>query len=53
MYPDGNLVLPRHHASTSVGFLVLAGYWWNIGIDTGVVLARSLMITRLGVGSHS
>ena len=33
-------------------FLVLTGYWCNIGMYTGVVLARPLMTTRLGVGNH-
>ena len=25
--PGGNLLLARYHASTAVGFLVLAQYW--------------------------
>ena len=51
-YSGGNLLLARYHASTVVGFLVLAGYWWNIGTDTDIVLVRPLIIIRLGVGSQ-
>ena len=47
--PGWNLLLTRYHASTVVEFLTLSGYLCNIGMDTGVVLARPLMITRLGV----
>ena len=50
--PGGNLLLTRYHASTDVVFLALAWFWRNIGMDTGAVLARLLMITRLGIGSQ-
>ena len=51
-YLGGSLLQARYHDSTVFRFLVLAEYWCNIGMDTGVVLARPLMITRLGVGSQ-
>ena len=35
--PGGNLKLARYHASTTVEFLILTGYLWNIGMNTGVV----------------
>ena len=50
-YPGGNLLLSRYHASTAVGFIVLAGYWWDTVMDPGVVLARPLMITRLRINT--
>ena len=33
--------------------MVLAGYWWNIGMDSGVVLARPPMITGLVLESST
>ena len=50
--PGENLLLARYHASTATGFLSLAEYWCNNGIGTGIVLARLLMITWVGVGNQ-
>ena len=50
--PGGNLLLAQYHASTTFRFLVPTGYWCNIDIDTGGVLATPLMITPLGVDSQ-
>ena len=44
---DGNLIYWRGNASTVFGFMVLKRYWHNIRVDTGIVLARPLIITRL------